>query len=865
MSQVSEENSNPRSIFDIEVLVSGDVGDYSSLVQYSDSTLGAIYYDEQQDDLWIVRQDDDTWQSELIESDGSVGRYCSASIDSLDHINISYYDASQTALKYAGWVILPWSFNTEVVAPGSSVGEFSSLARAPSGQLVVSFYDGDQQDLWISAYNGSDWQTKTVASVGSVGQYGSLSIDHLSTHHISYYDQAQSALWYANSGTDDLAFESEVIAPGNLGDYSSVFTFEMGNLGVVYFDEQQDDLWIARQDDRGWQTELIESGGSVGRYCDVSINNLDQINISYYDASQTALKYAGWVVLPWSFDTEVVASGADIGAYSSLDLSPEGQFVVSYLDGSQQNLNVSTKTGDTWSTGQVATAGQVGHYSSLSIDDAGIRHISYYDQGQSALWYANSGQAVLAFSTELLVAGNVGDYSSLLRYTSGSLGVIYFDEQLDDLWITRQEGDNWLPVLIEANGSVGRYCSASMDSLDQLNISYYDASQTALKYAGWVSLPWSFTTEVVFSGSDVGEYPSLDLSLDGSLVVSYLDGDQQNLSVSIRTGESWTTETIANEGQVGYFGSLAIDNVGVRHISYYDQGQSALWYANDGSSSSAFDSELLVAGNVGDYSSILRHSEGTLSVVYFDEQLDDLWIARQNGGSWQTEIIESNGSVGRYCSASVDSLSQINISYYDASQSALKYAGWVTLPWSFITEVVAAGSDVGASNSLALDPEGHLAISYLEGGQQDLKYATHNGSNWSVETVASTGQIGYFCALTIDGLGNRHISYYDQGQSALWYANSGLSSLAFSSEVMVAGNVGDYSSILQLSSGALATVFFDEQVDDLWIARQEDSSWTTELIESNGSVGRYCQASVDNLDHINISYYDATQTALKYG
>jgi PGF-pre-PGF domain-containing protein len=282
-------------------------------------------------------------------------------------------------------------------------------------------------------------------------------------------------------------------------------------------------------------------------------------------------------------------------------------------------------------------------------------------------------------------------------------------------------------------------------------------------------LGWNITT--VDSGGNVGSYSSLALDDEGYPHISYFDADPNfDLKYAVWNGSAWSNETVDSGGPVGGYISLALDDEGYPHISYYDYWNNILKYAAWNGSAWSIETVDNV-GVVGLYTSLALNASDYPHISYYDSLISALKYAAWNGSAWSIETVNSGGNVGTYTSLALDDKGYPHIRYYDSSNSTLKYAAWNGSAWSI--ETVDSEWNVGYYTSLALDDEGYPHISYLDYWNNILKYAMWNGSAWSIETVDSDGNVGEYTSLALDTSGTPHISYYDWTNFDLKYAVQG--------------------------------------------------------------------------------------------
>jgi hypothetical protein len=276
-------------------------------------------------------------------------------------------------------------------------------------------------------------------------------------------------------------------------------------------------------------------------------------------------------------------------------------------------------------------------------------------------------------------------------------------------------------------------------------ISFIDVEHYALKYAylgedGWhvssipgVSMPTGNT-----SLAEVGGGPAIAFQDDSMIGIYY---------ARLSDG-GWVIEEVAYS-QVAHDCSLAVRGDGRPGIAYMDS--TGLRYAartEDGWSSVPIDGQFIMGGQTS-----IVYREGMFAISYYAD--GSLRLARQMCEEIQITTLDSEGDVGQYNSiALIGPNAKIGVSYYDATNGALKYVEVGTGEPCMVT--VDSGTDVGMYSSLA-DLDGGPAIAYYEapsghrkaqvGGR--LKFARRDADGWHVRRLPEHGDLGTWASLAV--------------------------------------------------------------------------------------------------------------------
>lgn len=230
-----------------------------------------------------------------------------------------------------------------------------------------------------------------------------------------------------------------------------------------------------------------------------------------------------------------------------------------------------------------------------------------------------------------------------------------------------------------------------------------------------------------------------------------------------------------SEKLVGYVALALEPNTNAVNLSYYDSTNQDLRYAYKEDSSNIWHTMSIDGSGIGTEiflaTSLAVDNSGNRHISYWDSSNEDLKYAYGPVGtgdiSWQLYSVDTSGDVGQLASLAVDTSGNRHISYHDNDNEGLKYAygpaGTGDISWQ-IYKVDSSG-DTGQFASLALDTGGNRHIAYTNAETPDLKYAYGPAGNsdisWQIYNINSNIDNAYFLSLAVDNSGNRHISYLD--------------------------------------------------------------------------------------------------------
>ncbi len=767
------------------------------------------------------------WLPETVDGASSnVGQWTSIKIDTSGYPHISYYDITNSDLKYAykdagGW------YTETVDGAGANVGQYTSLALDTSNYPRVSYYDATNGDLRYAYKDAGGWHTEQADGAGAnSGLYTSITLDASGYPHISYLE------WY-NSGPygeplynlkhaykDAGGWHTETADSGDCyGANTSIDLDASGYPHISYcsaiYDIYQDtyvaNLKYAYKDGGGWHAGALDSAGDTGYWSSLTLDASDYPHISYQDNTGYDLEYAYKDGSGWHYTTVDTSTGY----YTSIAMDAYGYPCISYGSG----LKYAYKDGSGW---HKESADSTGSYTSLAFGPSGYPHVSYYDGANGDLKYAYRPP-----DTSPPTVSSTGPAGGAANIPVTKTVTVTFSENI-------QAGDNYDLITLKDGGGAGVAITKSIadavltidpnSDLDR-SVTYTvylppgavkDASGNALADSynlSFTTTAWQITTLNTAGGDftsivlDAGGYPHISYAIESTVKYTYQDAS------------GWHTETVASARVTAMWTSIGLDASGKPHISFCDYYSDEFWN---------IDADLIYA--------------------YKD-------------GSWQTYSVDSTGDTGYYTSIKVKS-GYPHISYFDGTNYDLKYAYKDAGGWH--TETVDGTGSVGQYTSMAIDGTGYPHISYLNNTNGDLKYAYKDGGGWHAETVDSAGNVGQYTSIKVDGSDNPHISYYDGTNTDLKYAYKDGSGW-HTETVDSAGTVGWYTSIALNTSSYPRISYYDYTNGDLKYAYKDGSGWHTMQVDgTEGNDGKFSSLALDASYNPHISYYDGTNYDLKY-
>jgi len=319
-----------------------------------------------------------------------------------------------------------------------------------------------------------------------------------------------------------------------------------------------------------------------------------------------------------------------------------------------------------------AGIGEVGEHGSandLVLDKQGVLHFVWYDSGTRNLQYASRSTTGL-WSVKQIVddsGEDVGGYLSLAIDSNGKPSVAYFNGTRGDLRFASLEGAEWITRTLDAKQSVGLYPSLQFDKNNDPQIAYYHKAKGDLRLARRQNDVWEIRD--IDTNGDSGRSPSLAIQANGLFGVAYENSSTGRLKYAYQFNSNrWTTLTVDKTTGASFI-SLQFDKFSRPNISYYDATPANLKFARFKNQRWATDT-ITEDGAVGLYSQLSVEQSGEAVILFYDRNANALQLAVGTLGQWDLTTLQEPG--GKFIKAKRMGGDRITYSYYDTIELQLK-------------------------------------------------------------------------------------------------------------------------------------------------------------------------------------------------
>jgi ELWxxDGT repeat protein len=833
-----------------------------------------------------------TWEDFMLVNGEGAGQANnngnSIAIDGDGNIHVAYIDDSPGRgwLRYMKYDGISWSDWT-VDSSNDQIGYASSIAIDENDDVHISYYDAFNKDLKYAFFDGSSWTTTVVDGVegNDVGLFTSI-ITHRPCNicaievSIAYFDDSNNNLKIAQNFGDSW-FNATIIS-GNIGYWVSLDVDSGGGLHIATRALDPDELLYVWSDGTNWSFETVDQSGDVGKYSSLTVDKDDDVHISYYDHTNTNLKYAylDFDTSLWSTETVDGGFGAgevgDVGKHSSLAIDGDDNLFISYYDESNKDLKIAEKYDDgDWNIETIDAAGNVGKYSEITIDKDDIPNVIYYEDSiaSKGLKFSCLGCSV----NEPILTPTITVNLAYLPAT-GKLHAGYVLNDLDGNSVYSLERN----LFFQFNSSTIVSDSIGIDC-DCETLSEFINWEEGDTFSGndFVIIDdTAYCVELILRTSDGTSTSILDQRVSCAYFPQIDDDDL-----------SWSTTTVPDASDnFGLYVDSALDSEGLPHYCYYDDENSNLKYAtfdDDGWSIITVDgflnSATSVEADVGTFCSIALDSEDHPHISYSDNTNKDLRFASEvvdllNATTvWVSQVADQYPASDTSLAFSSDGTPHISY-WWDADNGTsttnsywLMYANktngsWNNLPIVKFNDISTAFSPVGSQTSIVLTNSGAPFISYYQPISQDLNVAYLGNSGWWDIGLDTDGMVGQFSSIIINPAnGAPYISYYDETNSALKISSytSADGSGWENYTVVNDGDTGLYTSIMINEDGHISISYFDSTSNSIKYTDYKDNEWNYHVVDDSESAKKHISLEIDSDGEIYIAYYDIDSAELK--
>jgi hypothetical protein len=323
----------------------------------------------------------------------------------------------------------------------------------------------------------------------------------------------------------------------------------------------------------------------------------------------------------------------------------------------------------------------------LSFDAQGQPAIAYVlEELEGFVAFASSGSG---WAEEQVASGYFYGPIGLAFHPDGSAIVAYhdhqdtkFDQELGDLVVATRSDAGWTSDIAADEGHDGWDSTVAVSSDGTVHAAGIDPQQFnredgiqhyVLGADGW-------TATAIGSGPIEYEWNvSLAITPDGRPALTYFDNNTQDLRYAELVDGAWVIQTISEAGDVGRFSSLAIDDAGTPHISFFERtGETTglVRYATRVSGSWVTEpvgelADVLISfTGARRITSLALHLNGAPVIAYSDQAVLSLATRGETGWSSTTVATADDFALGQQVDLGIDADGKPHLATYAVTNPA---------------------------------------------------------------------------------------------------------------------------------------------------------------------------------------------------